>query len=181
MRTTSNLGTWSCTLFSRLLVKAFSHNRMVSPPRGHHAGRGPTQTDHGERPWGKWRETGPASPQPPLSSAVLAPAVICNHRKIMSDKLGVESSPNLSDTESVGGNKMIIILITIITCVSHLVMSNSLQPHGLQPVWLLSPRNSPGKNTGVGSHGNKWLLLLHGVIFKPVLDDKSVPGNWVLP
>ena len=31
-------------------------------------------------------------------------------------------------------------------------MSNSLQPHGLQPTRLLCPWNSPGKNTGVGSH-----------------------------
>ena len=31
-------------------------------------------------------------------------------------------------------------------------MSNSLQPHGLYPVKLLCPWNSPGQNTGVGSH-----------------------------
>ena len=33
---------------------------------------------------------------------------------------------------------------------SHSVMSDSLQSHG--PVRLLCPRNSPGKNTGVGCH-----------------------------
>ena len=32
------------------------------------------------------------------------------------------------------------------------VMSDSLQPHGLQPTRLLSPWDSPGKNTLVGSH-----------------------------
>ena len=32
------------------------------------------------------------------------------------------------------------------------VTSDSLQPHGLQPTRLLCPRNSPGKNTGVGCH-----------------------------
>ena len=37
-------------------------------------------------------------------------------------------------------------------CVSHSVVSDSLQPHGLQPTRLLSPWNSPGNNTGVGSH-----------------------------
>ena len=37
-------------------------------------------------------------------------------------------------------------------------MSNSLQPHGLQPARLLCPWNSPGKNTGVGSHS-----LLQGI------------------
>ena len=30
------------------------------------------------------------------------------------------------------------------------VVSDSLQLHGLQPARLLSPWNSPGKNTGVG-------------------------------
>ena len=34
---------------------------------------------------------------------------------------------------------------------SHSVVSGSLSPHGLQPARLLSPWNSPGKNTGVGS------------------------------
>ena len=32
------------------------------------------------------------------------------------------------------------------------VMSDSLQPHGLQPTRLLCPWDSPGKNTGVGCH-----------------------------
>ena len=36
-------------------------------------------------------------------------------------------------------------------CVNSSVVSNSLRPHGLQPSRLLSPWNSPGKNTGVGS------------------------------
>ena len=31
-------------------------------------------------------------------------------------------------------------------------MSNSVRPHGLQPIRLLRPWNSPGKNTGVGCH-----------------------------
>ena len=35
-------------------------------------------------------------------------------------------------------------------------VSNSLQPHGLEPARLLCPWNSPGKNTGVGFHS-----LLH--------------------
>ena len=38
------------------------------------------------------------------------------------------------------------------------VVSNSLQPCGLQPTRLLHPWNSPGKNTGVGSHS-----LLQGI------------------
>ena len=39
-----------------------------------------------------------------------------------------------------------------------LVMSNSLWSHGLQPARLLSPWDSPGKNTGVG-----WYSVLQGV------------------
>ena len=35
---------------------------------------------------------------------------------------------------------------------SHWVMSNSQQPHGLQPTRLLHPWDFPGKSTGVGCH-----------------------------
>ena len=35
---------------------------------------------------------------------------------------------------------------------SRSVVSDSLQPHGLQPTRLLRPWDSPGKNTGVGCH-----------------------------
>ena len=42
--------------------------------------------------------------------------------------------------------------------VSHLVVSNSLQPHGLQPTRLLCPWISPGKKTGLGSYS-----LLQGI------------------
>ena len=38
------------------------------------------------------------------------------------------------------------------------VMSNSLRPHGLLPTTLLYPWDSPGKNTGMGSHS-----LLQGI------------------
>ena len=40
--------------------------------------------------------------------------------------------------------------------VRHSVVSDSFQPHGLQPSRLLCPWDSPGKNTGVGCHS-----LLH--------------------
>ena len=39
------------------------------------------------------------------------------------------------------------------------VVSDSLQPHRLLPTRLFCPWNSPGKNTGVGSHS-----LLKGII-----------------
>ena len=51
--------------------------------------------------------------------------------------------------------------------VSCSVMSDSLQPHGLQPARLLCPWNSPGKNTGVGCHP-----LLQGIF----LTQGSNPG-----
>ena len=41
---------------------------------------------------------------------------------------------------------------------SRSVMSDSLQPNGLSPAWLLSPLDSPGKSTGMGSHS-----LLQGI------------------
>ena len=44
-------------------------------------------------------------------------------------------------------------LVPLSECESHLVMSDSLQPHG-----LYSPCNSPGQNTEVGS-----LSLLQGI------------------
>ena len=44
---------------------------------------------------------------------------------------------------------------------SHLVVSDSSRPHGLQPASLLCPWDSPGKSTGVGCH-----CLLHVLILK---------------
>ena len=41
----------------------------------------------------------------------------------------------------------------MVVCVlSRSVMSDSLRTHGLYPSRLLCPWDSPGKNTGVGSH-----------------------------
>ena len=41
----------------------------------------------------------------------------------------------------------------ICVCVlSSSTMSDSLQPYGLQPTWILCPWNFPGKNTIVGCH-----------------------------
>ena len=45
---------------------------------------------------------------------------------------------------------------------SHSVVSDSLQPHGLQPSRLLHPWDFPGKSTGVGCH----CLLQEAVIIK---------------
>ena len=51
------------------------------------------------------------------------------------------------------------------------------QPHGKQPARLLCPWNSPGKNTGVGSHS-----LLQGMfpgieLMSPALQAYSLPSK----
>ena len=51
---------------------------------------------------------------------------------------------------------------------SHLVVSDSLWPHGLQPARLLCLWNYPGKNTGVGSHS-----LLQGDLPNPGIEPRS--------
>ena len=51
------------------------------------------------------------------------------------------------------------------------VMSNSLQPHELQPSMLLCPWDSPDRNTGVGCHA-----LLQGIF----LTQRSNPYLWCL-
>ena len=43
-------------------------------------------------------------------------------------------------------------------CSSHLVVSDSLRHHGMQPARLLCPWDFPGKNIGVGCH-----FLLQGI------------------
>ena len=50
-------------------------------------------------------------------------------------------------------------LVFCVECVSHSVMSNSLQPHGLGPARLLHLWNSPGQNTAVDCH-----FLLQGIL-----------------
>ena len=51
---------------------------------------------------------------------------------------------------------------------SHLVISNSLQPCGLQSARLLCPQDFPGKNTGVGCHA-----LLQGNLPNPEIELRS--------
>ena len=53
--------------------------------------------------------------------------------------------------------------------VGHSVMSDSLQPHGLEPTRFFCPWNSPGKNSGAGCHsflqGSRdwnWISLITG-------------------
>ena len=55
--------------------------------------------------------------------------------------------------------EMIWCLFTSPMCISHSIVSDSLWPHGPQPAKLLSPWNSPGRNTTVGCH-----FLLHSLL-----------------
>ena len=55
----------------------------------------------------------------------------------------------------------IYVCVCVCVCVSGSVVSDSLQPRGLQPTRLLHPWNSPAKNTGVGCH----FLLQHIYVY----------------
>ena len=54
---------------------------------------------------------------------------------------------------------------------SRSVVSNSSQPHGLQPTRLLHPGDSPGKSTGVGCHCllQRWstvkIIIIDSILF----------------
>ena len=50
-----------------------------------------------------------------------------------------------------------------------LVLFDSLQPHGLQPIRLFCPWDFPGKNTGVGCH-----FLLQGIFLDPGIEPGSL-------
>ena len=78
--------------------------------------------------------------------------------------------------------QVIHLYICVCVCVSHSAVSNSLQPREPQPTRLLSPWNSPGKNTGVGCH----FLLQHIYVYicKYILKKYSFPlwliiGYWI--
>ena len=64
------------------------------------------------------------------------------------------------------------ITILLINCVSGSVVSDSLPRYGQQPTRLLCPWDSPGKNTGVGSHS-----LLQG-IFPTQGSNAGLPHFW---
>ena len=58
----------------------------------------------------------------------------------------------------------------VVPCESHSVMSNCLWPHG-----LYSPWNSPGQNTGVGSHS-----LLQGIFPTQGSNPGLLHCRWIL-
>ena len=71
--------------------------------------------------------------------------------------------------------KRYIMLIIQLQLFSHLVMSYSLQHHGLQPARLLYPWKSLGKNTDVGSHS-----LLQGIFPTQGLNPCLLHCRWSL-
>ena len=66
------------------------------------------------------------------------------------------------------GIKSLFCNVCVCVCDSCSVMSDSLQPHGLQPARLLHPWDFPGKNTGVGCHS-----LLQGIFLTQGLNPVS--------
>ena len=61
------------------------------------------------------------------------------------------------------------------SCAYSLIMSDSLQTHGLQPARLLCPWDSPGKNTGVGCQA-----LLQGIFLTQRLNPGFLYCRWIL-
>ena len=58
-------------------------------------------------------------------------------------------------------------------------MSNCLQPCGLQPARLLPPWDSPGKNTGLGSHFRlQGAFPTQGSPVSPALSGRFTTGLW---
>ena len=55
------------------------------------------------------------------------------------------------------------------------VLSNSLQPHELQPSRLLCSLDTPGKNTGMGCHS-----LLQGISLAQGLNQGLMHCRWIL-
>ena len=59
--------------------------------------------------------------------------------------------------------------------ISHSVVSDSLQPHGLGPTRHLHPWDFPGKNTGVGHH-----FLLQEIFLTQGLNPSFLPCGQTL-
>ena len=58
---------------------------------------------------------------------------------------------------------------------SHSIVAYSLRPHGLQPARLLCLWDSPGKNTGVGSHS-----LFQGIFWTKGSNPGLLHCSWLL-
>ena len=68
------------------------------------------------------------------------------------------SGPSMKQSTKPAASTGLVLWFASEHCAMYLVMSNSLQPRGVQPTRLLSSWDSPGKNSGVGCH-----FLLQGI------------------
>ena len=66
---------------------------------------------------------------------------------------------------SFNGYMCMCVCVCVCVCVSSSTVSDSLQPHGLQPARLFCSWNSPGKNTGVGC-----CALLQGILSRTLFN-----------
>ena len=81
-----------------------------------------------------------------------------------------------SEFDKMKTNHLIIVISINTVSKSHSVVSNPLQPHGLQPTRLLRPWNSPGKSTG--SHPPvQGILSTPGWNWSPALQADSLPSE----
>ena len=79
---------------------------------------------------------------------------------------------------------MLRLLVCVCVCEVASVVSDSLQPYGLQPARLLCPWDSPGKNSGVGYHALfQGIFLTQGSNLRLLCLlqrrlDRQVPYHW---
>ena len=71
---------------------------------------------------------------------------------------GARPLPHHPDADSRRGCKQAVVTVLLLPLFSSSLVSKSLRLYGLQPSWVLYPRDFPGKNTGVGNH-----FLLQGI------------------
>ena len=99
----------------------------------------------GVRPWGRWSRSGHGGVQ---QKTIRGTDVKRREGARGGDRLNY--TPRTERRVKNGGQCMH-------ACFVALVVPDSLWPYGPRPAWLLCPRDSPGKDTGVGCH---FLILL---------------------
>ena len=67
-----------------------------------------------------------------------------------------------------------------VLCSVTLVMSDSLQPHGLKPTRLLYPWNFPGKNTGVDCHALLQEIRVQSLGWEDLLEKEMATYSSIL-
>ena len=84
-------------------------------------------------------------------------------------------SKKLRSERRTGGFQQEVTLQTVRVSVNHSVLSDSSRPHGPQPARLLCPWDSPGQNTGMGSHA-----LLQGIFRTRGSNPSLLHCRWIL-